>query len=271
MADALPPVLEELGHRARQRADQLDRRTLLAQLRDAPSIVNLKLGPFGIIAEFKSASPSAGALTAPGSRDTQVLAYAEGGAAAISVLTEPTRFGGSLDDLRAVAALVNRPVLRKDFVVDPLQVLEARAAGASGVLLMACLLDDDPLVALVDKAGEHGLFVLAEAHDEAERARVMDAFRRVGTSPDLGLVGINTRDFTTLTTHLDRLAALAPPSTSTRPWVAESGLSSPEDAAMASRLGYRLGLVGTALMRSDNPAQALRDLIAAGRRAREVA
>lgn len=261
MAD-LPPILAELRAAAVARAERLDGPALTAALADAPPPRALDLRQFGIIAEFKSKAPSAGTLTTS-SRDDQVQAYVTGGATAISVLTEPTRFGGSIDDLATVARATDRPVLRKDFVVDPRQVVEARAAGASGVLLMAILLSDDELSALIDTANAHGLFVLAEAHTAEERARVLRAFE--ARSPAQGLVGINTRDFTTLKTDLDRLDELAPPTLSPHPWVAESGLHTAADVARAARLGFQLGLVGTALMRATDPAAALSAMVAAGR------
>lgn len=263
MAD-LPPILARFAAAARLRADALDPAELRAALSDAPPVRPIEPAPFGIIAEYKPRSPSMGDLAPGRSRDEQVRAYRDGGALAISVLTEPVAFGGSLATLTAITRTVDIPVLRKDFVIDERQILEARAAGASGVLLMACLLDDDRLHALVETAGTLDLFVLAEAHDARERDRVRRAFDRARTPDHRGLGGINTRDFATLTTDLARLEALAPSADESRPWVAESGLHRPEDAARAARLGYRLGLVGTALMQSSDPARAVTDLRQAG-------
>ena len=155
-----------------------------------------------VIAEVKRRSPSKGDLAEIA--DPAVLArqYAAGGAAAISVLTEERRFGGSLDDLRAVRAAVDVPLLRKDFVVEPYQVLEARAAGADLVLLIVAALDDDLLRRLHDQARELGMTVLVEVHDEAETARAVD----LGAE----LVGVNARNLKTLDVDPDTFGRLAP-------------------------------------------------------------
>jgi indole-3-glycerol phosphate synthase len=231
-------------------------------------VVPLVLSDFDIIAEIKGRSPAEGDLAgADLDRAEQARRYARGGAAAISVLTEPSRFDGSLEHLEeVVAAVPGTPVMRKDFLVEPVQVLEARRAGASGVLLIAAMLDDDKLRAMLDTAYEHGLFVLLECFDEADLTRVD---RLLDYPPDADqaaagtlLVGINTRNLRTLDVDGERLHRLAPLLPDAR-CVAESGLHTPGDAAKAAADGYRVALVGTALMRSDDPAA----LIAAMREA----
>ena len=167
-------------------------------------------------------------------RATRARQYVDGGAAAISVLTEPSRFDGSLEHLEEVAAAVSgTPVMRKDFLVDPVQVLEARAAGASGVLLIAAMLDDSQLRSMLDCAAEHGLFVLLESFDDPDLARsskLLDnpADRERAAAGQL-LFGVNTRNLRTLHVDPQRLAKLAPALPAAR-CVAESGLHEAADA-----------------------------------------
>lgn len=218
----------------------------------------LKLGSFDLIAEIKDRSPAEGALAAETSdRSARAKSYAAGGAAAISVLTEPSRFDGELEHLEEVVdAVPNMPVMRKDFLVEPVQILEARKAGASGVLLITAMLKDVKLREMLDCAWEHGLFVLLEAFDEEDLRRTslllenpLDADK--AESGQL-LVGVNTRNLRTLEVDPGRLKNLAPALPRAR-CVAESGLLVPDDAARVAAWGYRMALVGTALMRSDDP------------------
>lgn len=232
-------------------------------------IAPLRLSTFDVIAEIKGRSPAEGELAgAELDRSEQARQYAAGGAAAISVLTEPSRFDGALEHLEeVVAAVPDVPVMRKDFLVDPLQVLEARSAGASGVLLIATMLDDDTLRTMLDCAWEQEMFVLLECFDVEDLSRVD---RLLEYPPDADnaaagklLIGVNTRDLRTLDVDNDRLRRLAPALPDAR-CVAESGLHSPDDAATAAALGYRLALVGTALMRSADPAALIAAMQSAG-------
>ena len=215
-------------------------------------VVPLSLDTFDVIAEIKDRSPAEGELGAghPISRSDRATAYAAGGAAAISVLTEPSRFDGDLEHLEeVVAAVPDTPVMRKDFLVEPVQVLEARKAGASGVLLIAAMLNDAKLTEMLDCAFEHGMFVLLEAFDEEDLRR---SALFVDNVPGNLLVGVNTRNLRTLDVDPERLrnlSGLLPSATC----VAESGLHEPVDAARVAQWGYRMALVGTALMRSDDP------------------
>lgn len=182
---------------------------------------HLRAAGSSVIAEVKRRSPSKGALADIEDPAALAAEYAAGGAAAVSVLTEARRFGGSLDDLRAVRDAVDLPVLRKDFVVDPYQVLESRAAGADMVLLIVAALDDATLRRLNDQACSLGMTVLVEVHDEVELERAVD----LGAE----LIGVNARDLTTLDVDpatFGRLAALAPED---RVLVAESDIRSAED------------------------------------------
>jgi indole-3-glycerol phosphate synthase len=231
-------------------------------------VVPLTLGNFDVIAEIKERSPAAGDLSREGDdRGARARAYASGGAAAISVLTEPSRFDGDLLHLAEVAAAVpDTPVMRKDFLVEPVQILEARKAGASGVLLIATMLSDAKLREMLDRAWEHGLFVLLESFNEEDLRRssaLLDnnADRDRADTGQL-LIGVNTRNLRTLEVDPDRLRNLAPALPAAK-CVAESGLIVADDAARVAGWGYRMALVGTALMRSDDPS----GLIAAMRKA----
>lgn len=232
-------------------------------------VVPLRLESFDIIAEIKNRSPAEGQLAADTTnRGQRARQYATGGAAAISVLTEPSRFDGNLEHLEeVVAAVPDTPVMRKDFLVDPVQVLEARKAGASGILLIATMLDDRQLRSMLDCAADHGLFVLLEAFDEADLERAARLLENTADQQRAAdgqlLFGVNTRDLRTLHVDPDRLQKLAPALPAGR-CVAESGLHTAEDAAAAARLGYRLALVGTALMRSDDPATLVEAMRLAG-------
>jgi indole-3-glycerol phosphate synthase len=228
-------------------------------------VVPLTLGAFGVIAEIKRRSPAEGLLdTAPAIGASHLIsrarAYAAGGAAAISVLTEPSRFDGELAHLEQVATAVpETPVMRKDFLVDPVQILEARKAGASGVLLITTMLDDAALRAMLDCAWEHNMFVLLESFDKE------DLLRSARFIDDRGqlLIGVNTRNLRTLEVDPDRLQNLAA-SLPDAVCVAESGLHAPDDAARVAGWGYSMALVGTALMRSDDPTALIADMTAAG-------
>ena len=232
-------------------------------------LVPLRLGGFDIIAEIKGRSPAEGALAVTGfDRVSRAQAYVRGGAAAISVLTEPSRFDGALEHLEEVAAAVpDTPVMRKDFLVEPLQVLEARKAGASGVLLITAMLTDEKLRAMLDAAYDLGMFVLLEAFDDNDLARsntlLANAADRHRAAAGQLLVGVNTRNLRTLevdSARLERLAPLLPDA----PCVAESGLKTADDAAAVAGWGYRMALVGSALMRSEDPAALVADMRAAG-------
>lgn len=258
--------------RARESLDELQRR---AQAAPVSAPLRLSNAGFDVIAELKLKSPAAGALSEP-SDDwlTRVVDYARGGAAAVSVLTEPSRFDGSLEHLRqasAALAPLGVPTMRKDFLVDPYQVLEARAAGAGGVLVIVRMLSRSQMTALLDAAAELGMFVLLEAFDAADLAaarellRLRIADRAAPASADNILVGINCRDLQTLQVVPERFEALAPQLPDNWPAVAESGVASAADARRMMRLGYRLALIGTALMRHDDPAQWLREILATTR------
>jgi indole-3-glycerol phosphate synthase len=241
---------------------------LLEACRATPAAPPLRPGRFELVAEIKRHSPAEGELGAATDVAARAAAYAAAGAAAVSVLTEPARFGGSLEDLRtAVSALQGTgvPAMRKDFLVDPWQVLEARAAGAGGVLLIIAMLDDLRLQEMLAAAREQGLFVLLEAFDEADLERAGPLLAPGAEDGPPVLVGVNSRDLRTLAVDPARLARLAPRLPRGVPAVAESGLHTAADAAEAAALGYRLALVGTALMRAQDPGALVGAMLAAGR------
>ncbi len=205
-----------------------------------------------VIAEVKRRSPSKGDLAEIPDPAALAMAYAAGGAAAISVLTEERRFGGSLDDLRAVRDAVDTPLLRKDFTVDSYQLLEARAAGADLVLLIVAALDDETLRRLHDEARELGMGVLVEVHDEAETERAV----ALGAE----LIGVNARNLKTLAVDDDTFGRLAPLVPADRVLVAESGISGVADVRRFVEEGARVVLVGEALVRDGDPETAVRTM-----------
>lgn len=263
------------GSRARVRA-ALARRPLAAlesQARATPVPPPLRLDPsgFDLIAEMKLRSPAAGELRPVGEDvAARVSAYARAGAAAVSVLTEPSRFDGSLEHLASAAralAPLGVPAMRKDFLVDPYQVFEARAAGAGGVLVILRMLPKEDIRSLIDCAGALGLFVLLEAFD-ARDIELMHELLDAQQGAALLLAGINCRDLTTLEVVPARLLELAPLLPARVPRVAESGVTAPEHASAIAAAGYSLALVGSALMRGDAPEALATSLLRAGRAAR---
>ncbi len=254
-----------LGARVRESEAALARR--IAGL-PAPPPVPLGDAPggFAVIAEIKRRSPSDGRLV-DGLDDVgpRARAYAAGGAAMLSVLTEPSAFHGCLADVSDAAHAVAVPVLRKDFLVDPYQVLQARAAGAGAVLLIVRLLDDRSLASMLEAAARARLTVLLEAFDEPDLERAAEATGLAGRLGVACLVGVNARDLATLQVDPERHARLAARLPTGVPAVAESGIRTPADARRVAGLGYRAVLVGSALMRTSDPAALVRALLDAGR------
>ena len=236
----------------------------------APPRLRLQAGGFDLIAELKLRSPAAGRLEGPDEDVvTRVTTYARAGAAAVSVLTEPTRFDGSLDHLRIAARALlplGVPAMRKDFLVDPYQVIEARAAGAGGVLAILRMLPLCELETLVQQARALQLFVLLEAFDEQDLERLDGLLQRLGAEGLLA--GVNSRDLQTLQVVPSRLEQLAGRLPRGIPRVAESGVGSAEDARRVAEAGYDLALVGSALMSGNDPAALAGAMLSAARAAR---
>jgi indole-3-glycerol phosphate synthase len=205
-----------------------------------------------VIAEVKRKSPSKGDLATITDPAALALSYTDGGAHAISVLTEERRFNGSLDDLRAVRAAVETPLLRKDFMVTSYQIHEARAAGADLVLLIVAALGDTELKALHDEATGLGMTVLVEVHDEEETHRAV----ALGAE----LIGVNARNLKTLLVDNDTFGRLAPLIPDDRVKVAESGITGPDDVARFASEGADVVLVGEALVKDGDPAAAVRSM-----------
>ena len=209
-----------------------------------------------VIAEVKRSSPSKGALAMISDPAGLAADYAAGGASVISVLTEQRRFGGSLEDLSAVRAAVDIPVLRKDFMVSAYQLWEARAYGADAILLIVAALDQPTLVGLRVRAEALGMTALVEVHDEAETDRAVAAGARV--------IGVNARNLKTLGVDRGTFARLAPRIPEGIVTVAESGVRGPQDMFDYAHAGAGAVLVGESLVTGGRPREAVADLVAAG-------
>jgi indole-3-glycerol phosphate synthase len=244
------------GVRRRLAADPPDEAALRARVAAMPPPRDLEAAlrapGVGVIAEIKRTSPSAGRI-AQADAGWRAATYQAAGAAAVSVLTEAAHFGGSLEDLRAARACTSLPVLRKDFLVHPAQVLEARAAGADAVLLIPAAVSDRELGALLAAARALGMSAVVEGHSAGDVDRALAAGARI--------VGVNARDLETLDVDPGRargLLAAVPPD---RVRVLESGIATWEDVRLARRAGADAVLVGEALMRAPDPAAKLRELL----------
>ena len=241
---ALVP-LDELKSRAQRMVPALD---AYAVLRAGAGVK--------VIAEVKRSSPSKGALAIIADPAGLAADYAAGGASVISVLTERRRFGGSLQDLAAVRAAVEVPVLCKDFMVSSYQLWEARAYGADVILLIVAALDQPTLVGLRERAESLGMTALVEVHNEAETDRAIEAGARV--------IGINARNLKTLEVDRSTFARLAPRVPPGIVKVAESGVRGPHDVLEYAQAGASAVLVGESLVIGGRPREAVADLIAAG-------
>jgi indole-3-glycerol phosphate synthase len=205
-----------------------------------------------VIAEMKQRTPSMGELSEDYRPADLAHAYADGGAAAISVLTHMAGFGGRVEHIRAVRAATDLPILRKDFITDPYEVAEARAAGADAVLLIAAALDPQQLRDLIALTRSRGVAALVEVHDEGETAAALDAGATV--------IGVNHRDLHTFEVDLSLTERLRKHVPAKVVLVAESGIRSADDARRLRETGADAILVGELLMRSDDPAARIREL-----------
>ncbi|MFJ4775264.1 indole-3-glycerol phosphate synthase TrpC [Streptomyces sp. NPDC088762] len=244
----------------RRRIPECELRDLASEVRPVPDCAELLRGTDGlkVIAEVKRASPARGRLSEIEDPAALAAAYEAGGAAAVSVLTEELRFDGSLADLESVRARVSVPLLRKDFVVDPYQVWEARAHGASLVLLIVAALEQPLLADLVAQAAEIGLTPLVEVHDPGEARRALDAGAWV--------IGVNARNLKTLEMDKGAFARIAPDIPENIVRIAASGVRGPRCAVEYAELGADAILVGEALVTSGHHREAVAALVAAGRR-----
>lgn len=256
--DIIAGVLEDLhGREARVSMDDLKRRA--QRTPDALDVVSAMRAPGGavsLISEVKRSSPSKGELADIPDPAALAAIYEDAGAAVISVLTERRRFGGSLADLDAVRAAVDIPVLRKDFIVTPYQIHEARAHGADMVLLIVAALEQPALVSLLDRVHSLGMTALVETHSRLEALRALDAGARV--------IGVNARNLKTLEVDpsvIEEVIDVIPEDVVA---VAESGVRSPHDVFEYARWGADAVLVGEALVTSGTPHDAVRDMVSAG-------
>jgi indole-3-glycerol phosphate synthase len=267
MTVAAPDLLKAIVAATRARVTAQRARVSETMLEDAIGAIQPtrgfrdRLGAPGrnVIAECKRRSPSRGVLRRSYDPVAIAMGYEAAGAVAISVLTEPAFFDGALAHLEDVRRVVSLPLLRKDFIVDAYQILEARAAGADAILLIVAALERDRLPELLESARRRGLDVLVEVHDGREL--------EVALEYDADLIGINNRNLRTLEVDVDaslRLAARIPPDVVA---VAESGLKSAEDLDRLHAAGYRAFLIGERFMTAPDPAAALRALLESGARA----
>ncbi len=262
---------DRVEHAKRQVPIHEMRRRALARPKRQP--LALHVSGFDVIAEIKRNKPSGDILnTAKGHAAREMVtmqgdAYARGGAAAVSVLTEPTAFSGDIEDVRTAALSAPIPIMRKDFLVDPYQVFEARAYDSTGVLLIAQVLEPKMIASFLVAAEQTRQFILLEIFDK-EELRMVETVCNAVADRDIPLfIGVNARHLTTLQLDTDRFATLVPHMPTNVPLVAESGLHSANDIRNVASLGYHVALVGTALMQSDSPAKTLSRFIDAGREA----
>jgi indole-3-glycerol phosphate synthase len=257
-------VLDEIIDGVRVDLAEREAHTTLDDLKEAalraPEALDpmpaFRSGGVSVIAEVKRSSPSRGSLASIADPAELAGQYQSGGAATISVLTEGRRFGGSLEDLKAVRAAVDIPVLRKDFIVTSYQLWEARAAGADLALLIVAALGQQELESLIERAGSIGLTPLVEVHDEEEVER--------GVAAGAQLVGVNARNLKTLEVDRETFQRLAPRIPEEVVRVAESGVRGPHDVFEYAKQGADVVLVGETLVKGSDPRAAVADLVAAG-------
>ena len=257
--DSLPGILAEIVEKKRGEVAtlRLQANRLEAAVGNSPVVRDFLGGitayeHVSLIAECKRRSPGAGLIRPDLEMETVSRLYEQGGAAALSVLTDAPYFGGSLEDLRVARETTNLPILRKDFTLDPLQILEARVAGADAVLLIVRILEDEVLQRLIVEAEALGMAALVEVHDERELKRALE----VGA----GIIGINNRDLATFTTDLDTTIRLLEGVPEDIFVVSESGIRVPEDVDRLGGVGVDAVLVGESLLRSPDPGVAAQEL-----------
>jgi len=248
----LDDTREDLARRRREVPLANLERAVAARGDERPFSEALARPGVSIIAEYKRRSPSAGTIREGATVTDVVCAYERGGAAALSILTEPRHFGGALDDLREARATTALPILRKDFVVDPYQLYESAAAGADAVLLIVAALEPRELARLYEEARAIDLDVLVEVHNEPELEAALEV--------DADNIGINNRDLTDFSIDFERTFDLLSDVPAGKTVVSESGIESRDQVDELERVGVDAVLIGELLMRADDPEERLREL-----------
>jgi indole-3-glycerol phosphate synthase len=251
LSDKSVSVRRDLERSPLDDSQMLARASLLPEPLDFAG--SLHTGGIGVIAEVKRASPSAGAIAENADPTAQAVSYQKAGAAAISVLTDAEHFGGSLLDLQAVHSATSIPVLRKDFLVHPSQVIESRASGADAVLLITALLSASELDEMQSVAKDLGLGALVEVHSDEDLSKAIDAGAQV--------IGVNARDLESLDVDIEQAFAMLERVPADRLAVLESGVSSRAHVERAEAAGAAAVLVGESLMRSPDPGAKLEELL----------
>jgi indole-3-glycerol phosphate synthase len=252
LTDLVDRLRRDLGEHPLDDAALMARASTMPPARDFEGALR-RVDPPALIAEVKRASPSAGAIADGVNASVLARGYQAGGAAAVSVLTEPRHFHGSIADLQAVRSSVSIPVLRKDFLVHPSQVIEARASGADAVLLIVAALTDEELHALLEAAGDLGLATLVETHSDEDLRRALET--------DARMIGVNARDLESLEVDVEGALARVGRVPEDRIAVLESGVTTRANVDAALGAGASAILVGEALMRAADPARAVRKLL----------
>ena len=257
-------MAKESQQRFQDASNSVTERDLLSMCEDMDVLesINLSRDDFHIIAEIKKQSPSLGSLTLESfDLQKQAMSYIEGGSSLLSVLTEPSKFLGELEDLELIASLENNiPVMRKDFLVHPYQISEARYYGAAGVLIIVAILDERKLQAMIQRALDHGMFVLLETFTKQELHLATNMLNRFADKVGQLLIGVNCRDLNTLQVDFSNFTKLAADLPNTAMCVAESGVHDLNDLQRIIEMGFGAVLIGSALMQSDNPRTTLNEM-----------
>jgi len=260
----LTTMAKESQQRFQDASNSLTERDLLSFCEDMDVLesINLPRDDFHIIAEIKKQSPSTGNLALENfDLQKQAMSYIEGGSSLLSVLTEPSKFLGELGDVELVASLEsNIPVMRKDFLVHPYQISEARYYGAAGVLVIVAILDERKLQAMIQRALDHGMFVLLETFTKQELHLATNMLNRFADKVSQLLIGVNCRDLNTLQVDFSNFTKLAADLPNTAMCVAESGVHDLNDLQRIIEMGFGSVLIGSALMQSDNPRTTLNEM-----------
>ncbi|MCC8117851.1 MAG: indole-3-glycerol phosphate synthase TrpC [Bacteroidales bacterium] len=255
MTDILTEIIANKRIEVAEAKKRLPQAELEAQLQPRQYLSmrqSIEAKPYGIIAEFKRRSPSKGWIHPDAQVEDIAPLYETGGAAAMSVLTDSKFFGGSLDDLQQARSLINIPILRKDFIIDEYQLVEAAVAGADAVLLIASALTQEECADLAKKAKELGLEVLLEIHKPSELPYI---------TPDIKMVGVNNRNLGTFHTDVENSLKIAEQLPQGITLITESGIRSVEDVRRLGKAGFRGFLIGEMLMKTADPGDTLSKLV----------